>query len=692
MSIVPHILMSLLVATVLRATEPGAADISDGDRMAADYFKAETAKISSSCLTNITSLADWQARRPELCRQAAEMLGLDPMPERTDLKPVITWKLEQETFTVEKLYFQSSPHLYVTANLYLPKGLTKPAPAILYLCGHTKVIADGMSCGNKAAYQHHAIWFARNGYACLVIDTLQLGEIQGCHDGTFQKGMWWWNSRGYTPAGVEVWDAIRALDYLVSRPEVDANRIGVTGRSGGGAYSWFLAALDDRVKVIAPVAGITDLQNYVVDGAVEKHCDCMFLVNTYRWDYPLLAALCAPRPLLLENSDADALFPLDGVMRTHDKVKQIYSLYHASTNFGLEISPGPHQDTQNLQLPAFRWFNLHLKRQEPVIDMAAVKIFPPRDLRVFDQIPDDQINTTIQNSFVPKAPEPKVPATAESWHKLSETWMQGLREKCFAGWPVDSAPPTTKQLFSFKDDGIQYEAYEFESQPSVVLRIYVMRKATKARPAQIFLRVAEPVNTNFPTARVSGLNPKILETLNALGTPEAVYRMARDIKDRGTAYAMCLPRGVGPTAWICSTTTQTQMRRRFMLLGQTLDGMRVWDIRRSVQALRSLKEFHDSPLWLAGEGEMGVNVLYASLFESTINGLDLRNIPSSHMEGPDYLNVLKILDIPEAAAMAAERCDVRLQITSAEKWEFPVALAKSPALNLKFEMVKQHTP
>ena len=335
------------------------------------------------------------------------------------------------------MYFQSSPHLYVTANLYLPKGLAKPAPAILYLCGHTQVVTNGMSCGNKTAYQHHAIWFARNGYVCLVIDTLQLGEIQGCHDGTYQKGMWWWNSRGYTPAGVEVWDAIRALDYLVSRPEVDANRIGVTGRSGGGAYSWFLAALDDRVKVIAPVAGITDLQNYVVDGAVEKHCDCMFLVNTYRWDYPLLAALCAPRPLLLENTDTDVLFPLDGVMRTRDKVKQIYSFYHASTNFGLVISPGPHQDTQNLQLPAFRWFNLHLKLQDPVIGMAAVKMFSPLELRVFDQIPADQINTTIQNGFVAKAAPPAIPSTADSWHKLSETWMQGLREKCFAGWPTD---------------------------------------------------------------------------------------------------------------------------------------------------------------------------------------------------------------------------------------------------------------
>src|SRR6185436_11490576 len=185
---------------------------------------------------------------------------------------------------------------------------------------------------------------ARNGYVCLLIDTLQLGEIQGLHHGTHRENMWWWNSRGYTPAGVEAWNAIRALDYLQSRPEVDGSRMGVTGRSGGGAYSWWLVALDDRIKVAAPVAGITDLQNHVVDGCVEGHCDCMYVINTYRWDYPQVAALAAPRPLLIVNTDSDSIFPLDGVVRVRDFVRRVYELHHAVTNLGLVIGPGPHKD------------------------------------------------------------------------------------------------------------------------------------------------------------------------------------------------------------------------------------------------------------------------------------------------------------------------------------------------------------
>src|SRR5580704_7398634 len=166
--------------------------LTPGDRMFAAYFEAETAKISSACLSDVHSLEDWKARRPELQREAAEMLGLDPSPGRGALNPVVTGTVDGDAFTVEKLYFESRPHLYLTADLYIPKHLSKPAPTVLYLCGHTPVITNGVSYGNKTAYQQHGIWFARNGYVCLVLDTLQYGEIPGHHRGTYDEGMWWW--------------------------------------------------------------------------------------------------------------------------------------------------------------------------------------------------------------------------------------------------------------------------------------------------------------------------------------------------------------------------------------------------------------------------------------------------------------------------------------------------------------------
>ena len=111
--------------------------------------------------------------------------------------------------------------------------------------------------------------------------------------------MWWWHTLGYTPAGIECWNAMRALDYLETRPEVDARRIGVTGRSGGGATSWWLGAADDRPACIIPVAGIADLHAHLnegypgklASGVIAGHCDCMYMVNTYRWDFGLVAAM-----------------------------------------------------------------------------------------------------------------------------------------------------------------------------------------------------------------------------------------------------------------------------------------------------------------------------------------------------------------------------------------------------------------
>ncbi|MFT5124172.1 MAG: hypothetical protein ACI9QL_004453 [Candidatus Omnitrophota bacterium] len=381
------------------------------------YFAAETQMLAERCLAEIETKEDWDAEVDTYRQQLQYMLGLDPMPERTPLQPVITGSHEREGIVVENLHFQSSPGLYVTGNLYRPKTVTDKLPGILYVCGHGRAVKDGISYGNKTHYQHHGAWFARNGYVCLVIDTIQLGEIEGIHHGTYKYKMWWWNTRGYTPAGVEAWNGMRAIDYLQSRPEVDGERIGVTGRSGGGAYSWWIAALDQRVKCAVPVAGITSLKNHVVDGCIEGHCDCMYMVNSHRWDFAQVAALVAPRPLLISNTDKDSIFPLDGVVDVYTKTKRIYDLLGASNKIGLHITEGPHKDTQELRVHAFRWLNRWLKNDDSLITIPAEKLFTLEELRVFDELPKDEIVTKIHESFVKQEKRDSVwPLTKHHYH------------------------------------------------------------------------------------------------------------------------------------------------------------------------------------------------------------------------------------------------------------------------------------
>jgi dienelactone hydrolase len=568
-------------------------------------------KIASRCLTGIQSKEGWEQERLKLRAQLFEMLSLEPRPSRGDLKPVVTGKVERDDFLVEKLHFQSLPGLYVTANLYLPKKIVKPLPAILYVCGHGQVKTNGVSYGNKVAYQHHGAWFARNGYACLIIDTIQLGEIEGLHHGTHREGMWWWNSRGYTPAGVEAWNCMRALDYLETRPEVDKTRFGVTGRSGGGAYSWWIAALDDRIKVAAPVAGITDLENHVVDGVVEGHCDCMFFVNTYRWDYPTLAALVAPRPLLLANSDKDGIFPLVGVVRTHAKVAPIYNFYGAETNLGLLITEGPHKDTQDLQLPVFRWFNRHLKGEDPIIEMAATKFFTGQELKVFSKIPPDEITSRTHESFVP-AEEP----TGEMLDEARVAKARSiLKEKSFRGWPESEVPPQIERKTSA--DGVQEIA--FNSQQHIRLKLYL-----KLPP---------------------GSRSLALRVL-AAGAPQE--EIDRHLKAGDGARAVLLVRNVG------ADTAETdrkgvQVKRRYMLVGQTLDGMRVWDIVRGMQVLA--KEAQGATVVASADGKQEMNLLVASLFSPPFK-IEQAGPNVASPTTPDYLNVLRLIswaDLEEVA-------------------------------------------
>lgn len=685
---------------------PAGSRPGPGDAALAAYFQAETARLASRCLAEVRTAADWARLRSRYREQLFEMLGLWPLPPRGDLRPVITGRLDHERFTVEKLHFQSLPGLYVTANLYVPKPLAEPAPTILYLCGHSPVVSNNISYGNKVAYQHHGIWFAQHGYVCLVLDTLQLGEIQGLHHGTYREGLWWWNARGYTPAGVEAWNCLRALDYLCTRPEVDTNRFGVTGRSGGGAYSWWTAALDDRVRVAAPVAGITDLQNHVVDGTVEGHCDCMFTVNTYGWDYPQVAALVAPRPLLLVNTDADSIFPLDGVIRTHTHLRRLYGLLGASNQLGLVIAPGPHKDTQDLQVPVLRWFNRHLKGQDPLVERAAVKLLAPEQLKVFDQRPTDALNTNIHASFVPRAAAPAVPSSAADWQEQKQAWRAGLIQKVFAGWPETPGPLDIQEKRSASRHGLRLRVLEFTSQPHVRLRLYALAREGLASPQTIRLRLFNPTPssttaTQAPRSSVPepmeacppfdrwlavmrvGFQDELAEELGAtaLAAPEegeatrAFEALQAQLQAQPVLYVWVALRGIGLTAWGGDARKQTQIRRRFMLLGQTLDGMRVWDIRRALQAVCAVPGWEAVPVHVQAQGHLAADALYAALFEPAPAGLELWDLPTSHSHGPDLLNVLRVLDLPQTLAMVLERCPVRLAQSPAEAWAFPRQVA-----------------
>ncbi|WP_435011611.1 alpha/beta hydrolase family protein [Tundrisphaera lichenicola] len=669
----PGPLVILLVASWIA---PG---FGADDPPLAEYFRSEVAKIEAKPLAGANSAETWKAARPELRRQIREMLGLDPMPDRGDLHVQITGTIERPDFVIERLHYQSSPGLYVTGNLYRPKKVEGRLPAILYVCGHAKVEKDGVILGCKAHYQHHPAWFAANGYVCLIVDTLQLGEVPGLHHGTAREAMWWWESRGYTPAGIEAWNALRGVDYLISRPEVDPTRIGVTGRSGGGATSWWVGALDDRIAAVAPVAGITDLQDHVVAGVVEGHCDCMYYCNTYRWDFPTLAALIAPVPMLVVNTDRDPIFPEGGVRRVYAQAEKVYGWYGAADRLGLVIGEGPHADTEEIRHPTFAFFEKWLKHKDVgtgSIEEPDRKV-PIEDLKVLrpGEVPPYARNGVIHESFVNQSAPPTVPKSPEAWESLKSNWMAELQAKVFNAWPApgEEVPLDRAEAFRSTIPGRSVLALDFNTQAGIRLRAWcLIPEAEAGRSKPSTLVVLDQASWE------KGLGKFLVETETgqALATEPGNNPWSKLLTEAEGPVIFVAPRGIGPTSWPASK--DVQIRRRFALLGQTLDGMRVWDVRRAIAVLRDTPELAGSTLEITAAGPSTSLALWASVFEPEVSSISLIDPPTTWRDGPSYFGVERVLGLPQAASLVYPR-PLTLIGTSSTPWSWTVALSRNLA-------------
>jgi dienelactone hydrolase len=653
-------MFATLLSAALSQTPAKPAEVYPGRAMIDAYFARQVKQISDACLTDLTTKENWEKRRPEMRRQFLEMMGLWPMPERTDLKATVTGTVEGDGYVVEKLHFQSRPGLYVTANLYKPKDAgTKKHPTILYVCGHGNVVENGVSYGSKVSYQYHPAWFATHGYVCLILDTLELGEIKGEHHGTHRLNQWWWQSRGYTPGGVELWNAIRALDYLETRPEVDAKKIGVTGRSGGGATSWWVAAADDRPTAIAPVAGIADLESHLCKGYTDRlkagviagHCDCMFMVNTYRWDFAQVAALAAPRPLLLGNSDADDIFPVPGYRSIAAKVRKVYDLYGRADDFELLETKGPHKDTSELRIGINRFMNKWLKGDTTtkVEDDLPPKL-PAAALKVFAELPKDSINGRIEETFVPVVKPAEIPADKVAakawWEKEKVRLKEELKAKCFGGWPKDETPA---KLVLKTDDVVgewRVRSFDFESEPGITLRL-VYIAAREKRPTTTHAHVLDDNRANAWAVRfASPLAEKILGPgAKTVGTAADLGLGANDFEK---AIVLIFPRGIGPTKWAATgSTDDTHIRRRFPLLGQTIEGQRVWDVRAAIRALDANAELRTEKVQqLLGYGDTAPVALAVAAFDPRVMLMAYTERSLDREPLLPFLNASRVLDLP----------------------------------------------
>ena len=631
---------------------------SQGMELTQATLRARVSQIeTANDLRQITSQQAWEVQQETLRDQLREMLGIpqrdlrDNQQLSDDLSATTTDTLETDAIIVEKVFFQSSPGLYVTGNLYRPKITKGRLPAVLYVCGHGQVKENGVSLGNKTHYQHHPAFLAENGYIALAIDTIQLGEIEGIHHGLFRYNRWDWPSRGYTPAGVEAWNASRAVDYLISRDDVDATKIGITGRSGGGAYSWYAAAIDPRISVVIPVAGITDLRDHVIDQCVRGHCDCMYFVNRYGWDYSTLAALIHPRPLLIGNTDEDPIFPLDGVFRVQQQVRHLYQ-FNAKEQLGIQWTAGGHQDTQELQVGCFVWFDRHLMLQRRRIEQAATARFEKAELRVFQSLPADQRVTNVQDWFVPLANK-SIPNSQIAW----ENQRESIRDEIIQSVKGRLPKLTTDALNTDANDASS-QAHEWTPQTKQTSNEWQgtlfeasVHPNSKVSILKIIHTSLEPTSSSQVTVDIA--NTATWTAWTNLKTEPTNWSSITNNLDKALVHYFVYPEGTGPWIWNAPENIALHLRRSYGLVGWSLEGRQVAGIAQAIACIRS--QHKNATITLHADSPFAPHALHAALIEyRSINQLVLEDLNrNAYFDGFVILGVLRKFDLPQTLAATA---------------------------------------
>ena len=318
------------------------------------------------------SKQQWELQRKNIRETLWQLLG--KLPPRPKVPKVKTLSREDRgEFVVEKFVFDNGAGATVPGYLLLPKNTSAKAPGILFCHWH----GGEYDIGKEELFQSRHTpeapgpALARRGFVVLGIDACCFGERNGQGPGgpdekgsagelTASKFNLW---VGRTLWGMILRDDLMALDYLASRPEVDADRLGVTGISMGATRTWWLMALDERLKTGVAVACLTRYQNLIRQQELKAHGIYYFVPGLLKhFDTEAIVALIAPRPVLFQTGDQDAGSPVDGVRAIESAVRPVYRLYGKETNFQSILYPGlGHVYTQEMWNATLIWLAENLK-------------------------------------------------------------------------------------------------------------------------------------------------------------------------------------------------------------------------------------------------------------------------------------------------------------------------------------------
>lgn len=642
------------LAVFARKAEREGARAAFGELLAA--AEAERLGKVDAEIARLKSPADvrrWQGKvRRDLCAILGEF------PRRTPLRPQRTGRIDRRGVTIEKIIIESRPRCYLTANLYVPTDAPLPAPGVLVPCGHAK-LGKGY-----ALYRDAGLGLALKGYVAMVFDPTGQGERSECFDP--RTGRHWVHREvpqhhytgkplfltGLTLAGWRTWDGIRCLDYLCSRPEVDASRIGVMGNSGGGAMTMLISAVDERVTACAASHPGGSLENTHLRGR--------------RPPDRLLYSLLAPRPCRIIVGDAS------GETRHLDKLNILKPFYAASgclDRLELVWVDGKHDLKTPKRVASYEWLNRWLGRETEPSDEPAIRTVSEKALfctgtgQVLGSITDAETMQTLNAKRARKlSPKRTLPTTRAALTKSLAALRRAVTRRI--GFVRSSAPLSAAPRGRVRGvPGVVIEKLVFQGEPGLPVPALLFLPTRCAPDAPAVVHAAE-------TGKPNSLDPAPLPLrLAQKGFPT----LSIDVRDTGeTSVCDVDDSDTWPTRtrnwrnFNGSRWTHDELAIRALSIGRSRTGMRTLDLLRALDLVTGRRDLAGRRVALVGEGRGGVWALIAAALDRRVDAVAaVRTLGSYRLltDRAEYNQfehfwepgALLDYDLPDLPALAAPR-------------------------------------